>query len=103
MNWAIENYGNSGKNFSRKLTTLKPTSVLLWAPAWQTAEANGHTWNDGVATASTITEAPGPAHGKGEPLGFIDGHVEYWSYQYQIYPKITVPGAPNGVDNEFYY
>lgn len=113
MNWAVENYGNGPggsspgtKDYSRKISDrgISAMSVLLWVPDYKLDVAPpGHDWNDGAVQPNVTAEAPGPTHGKGEPLGFMDGHVEFWSYQYQIYPEVTALGAPNNVRNDFYY
>jgi prepilin-type N-terminal cleavage/methylation domain-containing protein len=112
MNWAVENYGNGPdgsspgtQNYSRKLSDPKinAKSVLFWTPDWKLDVAPpGHAFNDGAAQASMLSEAPGPVHGNGQPLGFADGHAEFWNYQNAIYPQITAVGAPH-IHNDFYY
>jgi prepilin-type N-terminal cleavage/methylation domain-containing protein/prepilin-type processing-associated H-X9-DG protein len=112
MNWAVENYGkdksgNPVQNYSRRYTDLaiKATSVLFWVPedrANYGADTTGHAWNDGANSANIISDTASSIHGSGSPLGFMDGHAEFWSYQYKIYPEITEPGAPN-LSNEFFY
>jgi prepilin-type N-terminal cleavage/methylation domain-containing protein/prepilin-type processing-associated H-X9-DG protein len=113
MNWAVENYGkdksgNPVQNYSRKYTELaiKATSILFWVPedrANYGADTSGHAWNDGANSGNIITDTASSVHGSGSPLGFMDGHVEYWSYRFKIYPEVTAAGAPNNVYNEFFY
>jgi len=103
MNWAVDDYGSLGKNHSRKITErgINAMCVLLWVPDW-TADLTGHAWNDGANGANTTTEGAGSMHGGGEPLAFMDGHVEYWSYRFQIYPEESDPAGTNS-NNSFFY
>ncbi len=106
MNWAVENNGkdaqghplSSGSNFSRKYTDqgITAMSVLLWVPL----DTTGHAWNDGADSPNTLSEGPGPTHLDGEPLGFMDGHVEFWNFKFKIYPEIT---AASNTKNDFFY
>jgi prepilin-type N-terminal cleavage/methylation domain-containing protein len=109
MNWAVDNYGkdadgNDVHNYHRKISepTIKATSVLFWVPDWRKDFIIKNDWNDGAAQADSLSETPGAIHGKGQPLGFMDGHVEFWSYQYQIYPEVTDPLRHNA-HNDFFF
>lgn len=106
MNYAVAKYGNLGTDATYKSTAFRATDVLMWAPEWDPAhggDAAGHSWNDGTdgndntSTAMATTDAPGASHDghKGSPVGLMGGSVEFWTFQYKIFPEVSLIGANN--------